>query len=368
VDRVIVYPNELAAETDVLNTNKNALVAMAKLASAILGTSTLLNGLACSPTSPASLSVEVGPGEIYSLQATDATDYSALPADSHQIYKQGILLDKATLSCPAPGTVGFSINYLIQVAFQEADTDADSRKFIDIDTRTEYTLTKNQTRKDTCVVAAKAGVAAATGTQTTPAPDAGYTGAYVVTVANGQTTITSGDISVYSGAPFINDKLQDKITQAQGDARYVQLSGYSNVAFRATLTTDLDFIGTTGATVIFDDVDYDYNSNYDNTTGIFTATQKGIHDIFGGLDVLTPSDPGGAGFAAEIYVNGVATGGKDIRVVGSGDGPSIPIVDSLFLDVGDEVLIKAVSTSSNTVRVQASYKTNLSIKLVREIP
>ena len=47
------------------------------------------------------------------------------------------------------------------------------------------------TRKGVCLLQVKTGTAATTGTQTTPAPDAGFTGLYAVTVANGQTTITS---------------------------------------------------------------------------------------------------------------------------------------------------------------------------------
>ncbi len=49
----------------------------------------------------------------------------------------------------------------------------------------------------------KAGTPANTGTQTTPAVDSGWVGLYVVTVAYGQTTVTSGNISTYPAAPFV---------------------------------------------------------------------------------------------------------------------------------------------------------------------
>jgi hypothetical protein len=52
----------------------------------------------------------------------------------------------------------------------------------------------------------KAGIAATTGTQTTPAADAGWTGLFVVTVANDATTITSGSatflISTLQRVPY----------------------------------------------------------------------------------------------------------------------------------------------------------------------
>ena len=82
MDRQIVYPGAIPLETDLLNTNKNAMIGLSKLAAAILGTSTFLNGLACTPTGPASLQVYVAPGEIYSLQNIDGTAYSSIAADT----------------------------------------------------------------------------------------------------------------------------------------------------------------------------------------------------------------------------------------------------------------------------------------------
>jgi hypothetical protein len=68
-------------------------------------------------------------------------------------------------------------------------------------------LTQNTVRKGVAVVTVKAGAAAATGSQVTPAPDAGYIGLYAVTVAFGQTTITAGNISTVATAPLINSTL-----------------------------------------------------------------------------------------------------------------------------------------------------------------
>lgn len=103
MDRQIVYPGQIPLEGDPLNTNKYAMIAIAKLAAAMLGTATVVNGLGCVPTGPPSLQVVVNPGEVYSLANIDATAYSSLPADTaHSILKQGISLDPVTLSCPAP--------------------------------------------------------------------------------------------------------------------------------------------------------------------------------------------------------------------------------------------------------------------------
>jgi hypothetical protein len=211
MDRQIVYPGSIPLETDLLNTNKNAMIGLAKLAAAILGTSTFMNGLACTPDSPASLNVKVAPGEIYSLQNIDGTAYSSLAADTtHSILKQGIMLDSVLLSCPTPATNGQSINYLVQVAYQDTDANAVVLPYYNASNPSQAYSGPNNTgsqnyttRKGVCAVSVKAGVAATTGSQTTPAPDAGYIGAYVVTVTYGQTQILAGNISTYASAPFL---------------------------------------------------------------------------------------------------------------------------------------------------------------------
>lgn len=211
MDRVTIYPGAIPLETDLLGTNKNVMVALSKLSAAMLGTGTIANGFVVTPTGPASLQVVAAPGEIYSLQNVDGTAYSSIAADTtHQIVKQGILLDSSTLSCPAPTTSGQSINYLIEVAYQDLDSNPVVLPYYNASNPSQaYSgpansgVAQNTSRKGVAVIQVKAGASAATGSQVTPAPDAGYIGLYVVTVAFGQTTITSGNISQYSGAPML---------------------------------------------------------------------------------------------------------------------------------------------------------------------
>jgi hypothetical protein len=211
MDRQIVYSGAIPLETDLLNTNKNMMVALSKLAAAVLGISTIANGFAVTATSPASMQVNVAAGEIYALANIDATAYSSLAADTtHSILKQGIALDAQTLTLAAPGTAGQSINYLIQATYQDQDANAVALPYYNSSNpslpwsgpnnsgSTQYT-----TRKGAAVISAKAGIAATTGSQQTPAPDSGYVGLYVVTVAYGQATITTSNISQYSAAPLL---------------------------------------------------------------------------------------------------------------------------------------------------------------------
>lgn len=196
---------------DVLSAQRNILLGLGFLAQDLIGAGTLASGLACTATAPASMSVKIGAGRLYSLQNLDNTNYGSLALDTtHQVVKQGILLDAITLACPAPGTVGQSINYLIQATFSEVDGNLVILPYFN-SANPQQTFAgpgNNATaqatvRQGTIVVSAKAGVAATTGTQTTPAPDTGYTGLYVVTVAQGATTIIAGNISLLGTAPFL---------------------------------------------------------------------------------------------------------------------------------------------------------------------
>lgn len=211
MNRQIVYPGAIPLETDLLNTNKYAMLGVAKLASSLMGGNTYVHGLACTPSSPASMVVNVAAGQIYSLQNIDGTAYSSLPADTtHSILKQGYVLDAQQFTLTAPSTAGYSINYLIQVTYSDVDGGSTVLPYYNASNpsvawsgpnnsgTSQYTV-----RQGVCTVSLKAGVAATTGTQITPSPDSGCTGLYVVTVAQGATSVTAANISNYTNAPFL---------------------------------------------------------------------------------------------------------------------------------------------------------------------
>ena len=221
MNRNIVYPGALPLETDLLATEKNAMIGLGQLAQAMVGTSPVIYGLDITPDSPASLNVICRPGQAYVYAVVDATDYSSIPADTtHGIVKQAIVLDNTTLSCPAPGIAGQSINYLVQVAFEEVDEDPVLLPYYNSSNPSQpYAgpnnngVSQNTVRACNAVVTVKAGAAATTGTQTTPSPDAGNAGVAVVTVAYGQTQINDGNITDYYDSPRLpfNDGLLWKL-------------------------------------------------------------------------------------------------------------------------------------------------------------
>jgi len=212
LDRIIVSPGALPAVEDFLYQQRFILEGLGRLAWAAMGGSFLAHGLACTQQSPTpNMSVLVGSGAIYLQSVVDQTSYGALAPDTtHQIIKQGILRDPATIPLTAPTTVGQSINYLIQGGLTEVDGDPLVLPFYNVDNPAQPLLgpdglgaNVNTTRRNVCSVNAKPGTAATTGTQTTPAPDTGYQGLYVVTVAYGATSVVNGNIAPVSPNPFL---------------------------------------------------------------------------------------------------------------------------------------------------------------------
>ena len=245
MDRRIVYMGAIPQDTDILYTNRNAMVSDGWVAQGILGTSTLFSGLNCAPTSPATMTVNVSPGCVYSQQNIDNSAYGSLSSDTtEQIVKIGISQDTVNFSCPAPATVGQSVVYLIEAAFVEEDTGAAALPYYNAENpATPWSgpnntgVSQNQTRQNICNVQLKVGTPATTGSQTTPAPDAGYTALWAVTVANGQTTITSGNIAQVGGAPFISETLTQKISQTTADGRYAKITTVQNTGYNFALDT-----------------------------------------------------------------------------------------------------------------------------------
>ncbi len=225
MDRIIEYPMEQIVVDDFLNQRVADMIALGKLVSALLGTQTAVEGLACTPTSPASMDVLVAPGQIYFLEAVDTTTYGDLSptanifghnvaANSATIMKQGLILSETTFALSAPSTSGDSVNYLISASYQDQDTEDVVLNYFNSSNPSQPLQGQNNSgtaqptfRQGKCVLTLTAGTAAATGTQQTPAVPSGQVGLWVITVANGQTSITSSSISAYAGAPFLTQKL-----------------------------------------------------------------------------------------------------------------------------------------------------------------
>lgn len=216
-------------DLDVLTSNVSMLKALGLFAQDVIGASTAISGLSCSPSTPAALSVQIGLGRIYSPQVVDAGAYGSLPADATSIIKQGMLSAPVTLNTPAPIVAGQSIAYLIEVQYQDIDSNSTLLGYFNALNPTSplsgaggLGVPQATQRLGLAAVQVKAGISAVTGTQVTPTVDAGWTGAWVVTVAFGAASVVAGNIAQFPGAPFLTFSALTALTQANADLRYLQ--------------------------------------------------------------------------------------------------------------------------------------------------
>ena len=215
MDRQIVYAGSIPLDTDLLSVQRNTMIALGQLAQMVLGTTSVADGLACTPTQPASMSVSVGPGSITQVGPIDATAFGALPPlASNPLVRLGINIASTSFSLTAPTAPGQAINYLIQASLLEADGGAvvlpyynstnPAQPFSGPGNSGSAQMTQ---RRQSVQLAIKPGAAAAAGSAGLPPVDAGWVGLYAINVAYGQQTIGAANIAVLPTAPFVGWKL-----------------------------------------------------------------------------------------------------------------------------------------------------------------
>ena len=215
MDRNIVYPGAIPLDTDILSVNRNIMIALGFVLRATFGTETAADGLSCTPTSSESMSVQIGPGSLIQMSVVDTTAYGSLNADTADpLVKMGINLASQQFNFLAPVDSGNSTNYLIEASFQESDQNLIVLPYYNASNPsqpysgpTNSGLPQATSRTQSVQLQLKSGVPSNTGTQLTPAADEGWIGLYVITVANGQTTIAANNIITVPTAPFIGWKL-----------------------------------------------------------------------------------------------------------------------------------------------------------------
>ncbi|HTW27880.1 MAG TPA: hypothetical protein VME92_12190 [Acetobacteraceae bacterium] len=215
MDRQIVFPGSIPLDTDLLNVQRNVMVALGYLAQATLGAGPVVDGLACAPTAPASMTVTVGPGSIAVTNVVDTLAFGSLPADSvDPLVKVGVNLTPTSFTVAAPTSSGQSTNYLIEASLSEADATPIVLPYYNAANPTQpfsgpnnSGTAQNTQRLQRVQLQLKPGAPATAGTQTTPAVDNGWVGLYVVTVNYGQSQITAANIQTLPTAPFISFKL-----------------------------------------------------------------------------------------------------------------------------------------------------------------
>jgi len=217
MDRIIVYPGAIPLDTDMLNTNRNAMLALHALISATLGTNTAVDGLGVFATAPASMQVTVGQGSITAYGPLDSTGYGSLAADlTDSVVKMGVMITPQTFTLTAPTTAGTSIAYLIEATFDETDQNPVVLPYYNAaNPAMPYLGPGNDgaaqptVRQQLVSLQLKAGSAAPTGTQTVPPVDPGWVALAAVAVAAGATQVVQGNISTVQPTRFTTWKLPD---------------------------------------------------------------------------------------------------------------------------------------------------------------
>ncbi len=215
MDRQIVFPGSIPLDTDLLSIQRNAMVAIGYLAQATLGSGTLVDGLVCSPTAPASLTVSVGPGSITALGVIDSTPFGSLAAqNTAPLVKMGVATAATAFTLTPPGSSGQSINYLLQASLAETDATPVVLPYYNAANPAQpFSGTQNNgvaqdtQRLQQVQFQLKPSPPANAGAQVTPLVDSGWVGLYVITVNYGQTQVTAANVTVYPGAPFVAFKL-----------------------------------------------------------------------------------------------------------------------------------------------------------------
>jgi hypothetical protein len=215
VDRQIVFPGSIPLDTDILSLQRNTMVALGYLAQATLGSTPLVDGLVCSPTAPASLTISVGPGSIAVPTVIDANAFGSLPADgTDPLIKMGVNITATNFTLTAPATSGQSINYLLQANLLESDASPVVLPYYNAANPAQPFsgpnndgAAQNTQRLQRVQLQLKPGAPANAGSQITPPIDSGWVGLYVVTVNFGQTQISASSIATLPSAPFVQFKL-----------------------------------------------------------------------------------------------------------------------------------------------------------------
>jgi hypothetical protein len=204
MDRQIIEVAAIPLDTDLLNIQKYVQKAIGYSLQATFGTNSVCDGLALSATSPATMSINIGSGSLITLQVTDASVFGSLPIDNNFIMKIGVNNTNTTMALSAPTVAGDSINYLIEACFSENDGVPVVLPYYNAANPAQpfsgpgnTGAAQNTVRLDTVSLRFKAGNQSATGTQNTPVVDSGYIALGVVTIAYGQTSITSSNIVNY---------------------------------------------------------------------------------------------------------------------------------------------------------------------------
>lgn len=255
MDRSILYSQEQARGFDLLWQFKDALESIAYLEQDLTGTTTgVVSGFAATPTSPPSLTINIGAGRVYQLSAVDNTSYGSLASDPTLVMQQGVAAAQQVTLSTAGLTGGQSQWALIQAQFSQSDVirsgdPTGGLLFYWNSANPSQPLqgpggnlaTQPTERQGAVVINVVYGAAATTGSEVPPSPTSGFVPLYMVDLTAGQTAITTGEILVagpsvgnnvptnYPYAPFVAGLLNSHHGGTTGQAPKIILTNGQEV-------------------------------------------------------------------------------------------------------------------------------------------
>jgi hypothetical protein len=214
MDRQIVYPGSIPLDTDLLNVQRNTMLALGSLAQIVLGTQPLIDGLACAPAG--GYAVLVGPGTLTAKLATDNTAYGSLPADGGLIVKTAVNPANAAVQLGIWPDQNMVLCWLIQASVQEMDDIPVALPYWNAaDPTVPFTGPGNSgagqnTRRTTRIVfSGKSSGPLPAGTFAPPPPDAGWIGLYGVTTSVSKAAVGAEDIRPMVDTPILPFRLPE---------------------------------------------------------------------------------------------------------------------------------------------------------------
>ncbi|MDA8364059.1 MAG: hypothetical protein M0Z84_09645 [Gammaproteobacteria bacterium] len=251
MDRPIIYTQENIRGYDIAKGWQDALKDAGKEAQGILGgTTTVAAGLVATPTSPASLSVNIGTGSIFEISTLDSSAAGDLPVDGGSYFMQGVLWSTQAVALSTSALASGQSQYaLIQATFgfvdvvRAGDPNAGVLPFynsanpsVPLQGQGGSGAVLNTERTATVVLSVVYGTPATTGSEVPPNAAANNIGLYLIDLTYGQTTIVAGNILVagpsvgtgvpsnYPYAPFLAGLLNSHHSGNPGQAPKIQLA------------------------------------------------------------------------------------------------------------------------------------------------
>jgi hypothetical protein len=210
--RYITYAGALPRSADFLGVQQGAMIGLGELMSATIGNNPVINGLSITPTAPASMQILSLPGSVTQIAPIESTPFGSLPQNTTETtIKMGILTTARQLGpLIPPATAGQSQVWLVQIQFLEADDPASlmvlpyynaANPNLAYSGPNNAGISQYTVRDQTVAFNLKAGIPAASGTQTAPTADPGWLPLALVTLSFGQSTISSSNIVQHALAP-----------------------------------------------------------------------------------------------------------------------------------------------------------------------